>query len=355
MGDSGGTLWSMRTKARQPWWSYLADDELLQLRLKDLNISIEGTWLQGSMKALNSELKRRGLVQAHAWISDEWFSPDTTPGIAIPFYLAHPRLARLERKMFKDVEGGTSRQCMQILRHEAGHIVQHAYALHRRRKWQETFGRSSTPYPESYRPNPNSRNFVHHLPRWYAQSHPDEDFAETFAVWLTPRSNWRRKYAEWPGALAKLEYVDALMTEIAGMKAGLTRRMEVDPVGRLNRTLADHYEQKLAWYTVDGEVDTRYDKDLQRIFSNDPRHAHRPTASSFLRANRTTIREAAWRVSGAYQLALDNRIDQLISRARTLKLRAYGREHELRRAMVRLLNNKVAHQLHTSRRQWFAV
>lgn len=159
MGIPAARFWSMRTKARQPWWSYLADDELLQMRLKDLNLSIEGTWLRGSMRALNSELKHRGLVQAHAWISDEWFSPDTTPGIAIPFYLAHPRLARLERKMFKDVEGGTRRQCMQILRHEAGHIVQHAYALHRRRKWQDTFGRSSTAYPESYRPNPELKEF----------------------------------------------------------------------------------------------------------------------------------------------------------------------------------------------------
>ena len=352
MGDSG-TLWSMSTKARQPWWSYLPDDELLQMRLKDLNLTIDGTWLQGCVKMLNGELKRRGLVQAHAWLSDEWFSPDTTPGIAIPFYLAHPRLARLERKMFKDVEGGTQRQCMQILRHEAGHIVQHAYALHRRRKWQEMFGRSSTPYPESYRPNPNSRNFVQHLPRWYAQSHPDEDFAETFAIWLTPRINWRQRYAEWPGALAKLEYVDRLMGEIAGARSGLTRRLEVDPAHRLNRTLAEHYEQKLAWYAVD--TDTRYDRDLQRIFSSDPRHAHRPTASSFIRSNRTRIREAAWRISGAYQLALDNTIDLLASRARALKLRTAGRDYEIRKAMVRLLNNKVAHQLHTSRRQWFAV
>ena len=353
MGDSGGTLWSMSTKSRQPWWSFLPDDELLQMRLKDLNLSIEGTWLQACVKTLNGELKRRGLVQPHAWISDEWFSPDTTPGIAVPFYLAHPRLARLERKMFKDVEGGTQRQAMQILRHEAGHIVQHAYALHRRRKWQETFGRSSTAYPESYRPNPNSRNFVQHLPRWYAQSHPDEDFAETFAIWLSPRINWRQRYAEWPGALAKLEYVDTLMGEIGGTRAGLTRRMEVDPVGRLNRTLAEHYETKLAWYAVD--TDTRYDRDLQRIFSADPRHAHRPTASSFIRGNRTRIREAAWRISGAYQLALDNQIDLLVSRARALKLRAAGREYELRNAMVRLLNNKVVHQLHASRRQWFAV
>jgi hypothetical protein len=129
--------------------------------------------------------------------------------------------------------------------------------------------------------------------------------------------------------------------------------MEVDPVGRLNRTLAEHYEQKLAWYAVD--TDTRYDKDLLRIFSSDPKHTHRPPASQFLRKNRIAIRESAWRISGAYQIALDNTIDQLISRARALKLRAYGREHELRRAMVRLINNKVAHQLHHSRRQWFAV
>ena len=214
MGDSGGTLWSMRTKTRQPWWSYLPDKELLQMRLKDLHVSVEGTWVQTCMKELNGELKRRGLVQAHAWISDEWFNPDTTPGIAVPFYLAHPRLARLERKMFKEVEGGTKRQCMQILRHEAGHIIQHAYALHRRRKWQEMFGRSSSPYPDSYRPNPNSKDFVQHLPRWYAQSHPDEDFAETFAVWLTPRSAWRRHYAGWP-ALAKVEAVDELLAAAA--------------------------------------------------------------------------------------------------------------------------------------------
>lgn len=353
MGDSGGTLWSMRTKSRQPWWSYLPDKELLEMRLKDLHVSIEGTWLQTCMKELNGELKRRGLVQAHAWISDEWFSPDTTPGIAVPFYLAHPRLARLERKLFKEVEGGTKRQCLQILRHEAGHIIQHAYALHRRRRWQDMFGRSSSPYPDSYRPNPNSRDFVQHLPRWYAQSHPDEDFAETFAVWLTPRVSWRKKYAEWPGALEKLEFVDELMHEIAGTKAGLTRRTEVDPVWRLNKTLAEHYDRKLAHYAVD--TDTRYDRDLQRIFSNEPRHARSKPASAFIRKNRVKIRDAAWRVSGAYQFALDHTIDQLINRARALKLRAPGTETELRKAMVRLINNKVAHQLHTSRRQWFAV
>jgi hypothetical protein len=135
--------------------------------------------------------------------------------------------------------------------------------------------------------------------------------------------------------------------------AGLEGHFPRGEVKTINRTLAEHYETKLAWYAVD--TDTRYDRDLQRIFSADPRHAHRPTASSFIRGNRTRFREAAWRISGAYQLALDNTIDLLASRARALKLRSAGREHELRNAMVRLLNNKVVHQLHASRRQWFAV
>src|SRR5215470_14212339 len=177
-------------------WARLPDEELLQLRLKDLKVKIEGTWLQGCLDALQAELEERGLrVRPHAWVSNEWFSPSDTPGIAIPFYLTHPRLIRLERKMIIDVEGGTVPECMRILRHEAGHVMQHAYQLQTRRPWQQLFGPSSRRYPSYYRPNPASRRYVQHLPLWYAQSHPDEDFAETFAVWLAPRSNWRKRYA----------------------------------------------------------------------------------------------------------------------------------------------------------------
>ncbi len=200
-------------------WAALPDDELLGLRLKDLKVAIEGTWLERCLADLHDELDERGIrIRPHAWISDEWFSPDNTPGIAIPFYLAHPRLMRLERRKISTVEGGTVRECMRILRHEAGHVIQHSYRLQRRRRWQDLFGRSSTHYPTNYRPNPGSKNHVQHLRHWYAQSHPDEDFAETFAVWLTPRANWRRRYAGWP-AISKLQYVDELMAEIAGREA----------------------------------------------------------------------------------------------------------------------------------------
>src|SRR5688500_17438270 len=108
-------------------WAKLPDDELLQLRLKDLGVTVGGTWLEGCLDTLCDELEQRGLrIRPHAWISDEWFSPDSSLGIAIPFYLAHPRLMRLERKKIIDVEGGTVSECMRILRHEAGHVVQHA-------------------------------------------------------------------------------------------------------------------------------------------------------------------------------------------------------------------------------------
>src|SRR3954462_10405957 len=241
-------------------WASLPDEELLQLRLKDLKVKVEGTWLEGCLDDLNQELEQRDLrIRPHAWISSEWFSPDDTPGIAIPFYLAHPRLARLERKMIIDVEGGTIRESMRILRHEAGHVVQHAYQLHSRRRWQRLFGPSSKRYPSYYRPKPTSKRYVQHLPLWYAQSHPDEDFAETFAVWLTPRSNWRKRYAGWP-ALKKLEYVDELMAELGRKKPVLTRRREVDPIGRLSRTLAQYYKKKQARYVDSPRTD---DKDLR--------------------------------------------------------------------------------------------
>ena len=166
------------------------------------------------------ELAERGLrIRPHAWISNEWFSPDDTPGIAIPFYLAHPRLMRLERKMIIDVEGGTVPECMRILRHEAGHVVQARLSAAAPAPLAASCSAARRPaIRDYYRPNPASRRYVQHLPLWYAQSHPDEDFAETFAVWLTPRSNWRRRYAGWP-ALKKLEYVDELMAEIAGQQA----------------------------------------------------------------------------------------------------------------------------------------
>jgi hypothetical protein len=335
-------------------WARSSDERLLRLRLKDLNVRLEGTWLEACLHDLYDELDRRGLrVRPHAWIAEEWFSPSDTPGIAIPFYLAHPRLMRLERKMIIDVEGGTVPECMRILRHEAGHVIQHAFQLHRKRRWQELFGRSSTRYPRYYRPNPASKNYVQHLRLWYAQSHPDEDFAETFAVWLAPRSNWRKRYEGWP-ALKKLNYVDELMSELVDQRPVPMRRLRVEPLSQLSHTLAQHYQKKQALYAVDSQK--IYDRDLRKLFSDDPRHRRSPAASAFLRKNRAKIRQMVSKWTGEHQLALDAVFDEIILRCRELKLRAVGSERQLKMDFAVLLTAKTVHSLFSgSRRKWIAL
>ena len=335
-------------------WESLSDEQLLKRRLSSLRVTVEGTWLEDCVNNLHDELGERGIrLRPHAWISSEWFSPDNTPGIAIPFYLAHPRLMKLEKKMILDVEGGTWSECMAILRHEAGHTVQHAYQLHRRRRWQQLFGPSSRRYPRYYRPNPASRRFVQHLRLWYAQSHPDEDFAETFAVWLKPRSSWRTRYAGWP-ALKKLEYVDELMGEIAGKRPLLSGRERVDPLNELRETLGDHYRKKQAMYAFD--TPKTYDRDLYRLFSAEPRHRRSQPASMFIRRNRARIRHLVARWTGENQLTLDAVLDDMIIRCREHNLRAVGSERKLLMNFTVLLTAKTMHALFgPSRRKWIAL
>ena len=324
-------------------WASLPDDRLLQLRLRDLKLKLRGTWLEDCLKSLHEELAEEDIrVRPYGWISSEWFSPENTIGIAFPFYLAHPRLMQLEKKIIFDVEGGTWSECMRILRHEAGHVVQTAYQLHRHRRWQQLFGPSSKRYPRYYRPNPASRNFVQHLRLWYAQSHPDEDFAETFAVWLRPRSNWRTRYAGWP-ALEKLEYVDELMKEIAGQRPLPTRRERVDPLNQLNQTLAEHYSKKQALYAF--ETPKTYDRELSRLFSVDPRHYRSEAASRFIRRHRSRMRELVSKWTGEYQLTVDAILDEMILRCRELDLRAVGSERKLVADFAVLLTAKTAQAL----------
>ncbi len=334
-------------------WASLPEEQLLQLRLRDLKVTVAGTWLEDCLEALRGELAERGIrVRPHAWVSSEWFSPDDTPGIAIPFYLAHPRLMRLEKKMMTDIEGATWSGCMGILRHEAGHAVQHSFQLHRRRRWQQLFGPSSKRYPHYYRPNPASKHYVQHLRLWYAQSHPDEDFAETFAVWLRPRSNWRTRYADWP-ALKKLEYIDELMAEIAGQRPLITDRERIDPLNQLTGTLADYYKKKQALYAA--ETPKAYDRDLQRLFSADPRHHRSEAATSFIRRHRGRLKALVAKGTGGNQLTLDAVLDDMIARCRELGLRAVGPERRLFLDFTVLLTAKTMRALGPSHRRWIAL
>ena len=275
-----------RRTARRHWWAMLPDDELLEVRFCDLRLDLARSPLQREVERLYAELEWRGIAfRPHCWFGEEWFSPDGVPGFALPFFLAHPRLRRLERRMLREVEGGNRNWLMRILRHEAGHALDNAYRLRRRRQWRETFGPASLPYPDSYRPRPGSRRYVQHLGSWYAQSHPTEDFAETFAVWLKPGSRWRHDYQGWP-ALAKLELVDARMAEIAARPPPVRNRARVDPLAQDTRTLRQHYAAVLKRCAAP----TRREEDelLERVFARQP--GVRPLrAATFLRRLRPQL------------------------------------------------------------------
>jgi hypothetical protein len=321
----------------------LTDDELLDLRFCDLNLRIEGTPLEQRIDRLHREMGQKGIrFRPYFWLSDDWFTPDGITGIAIPFYLAHPRLMRLEGRQMLEVEGGTETWCMKILRHEAGHAIDNAYRLRRKKRYRELFGPASQPYPQYYNPKPFSKSYVLHLDMWYAQSHPVEDFAETFAVWLTPRSAWKTQYEGWR-ALKKLDCVDELMADYSADKPPVKTRQHVDPVRSMNQTLRSHYAKKRTHYAVD---DTNiYDQDLKRLFANG--NTIGPSAAAFLRKIRPSLRRAVAHWTGQYLYTIDQILGEMIDRCRVLKLRLDRGEREVERDALIMLTMQTMNYLHS--------
>jgi len=314
------------------------------MRFCDLGLQIEGTWLSRLIERVHGELADRSIwFRPHYWLSTEWFTPDDVPGIAVSFFLSHPRLLRLENKMMLEAEGGTTQSCLQILRHEIGHAIDNAYLLHRRKEWRHHFGRYGKKYPVFYQPKPYSKRFVLHLDNWYGQAHPAEDFAETFAVWLTPNSNWTRRYRGWP-ALKKLQFVDGLMAEIADKKSVLRSRRLVEPLHRLDMTLGEFYERKQEIY---GRVHPEFhDRDLRRLFSEASESNVRAPAAQFLRKFRPELRRLVARWTGEHQYTIDQVLKQMIVRCEELKLHRDRSEERTKTESAILLSVQTMNYLH---------
>jgi hypothetical protein len=301
-----------------PWWAKLDDGALLDLRFSDLHLTLDASPLQPALDRLYRELGRRGFrFRPHVWLSVEWFCPDGVPGFAIPFYLAHPRLAALERRMMHEVEGGNARWLQRILRHETGHALDNAYRLRLRKRWRQVFGPASRPYPVRYAPRTTSRSFVMHLGHWYAQSHPSEDFAETFAVWLAPNSTWRMDYEDWL-ALRKLRYVDELMAEIRDRPPAVRRRTRVEPLETNRGTLREHYAEKLRY--ADRTETRRYDARLRRVFAPQAQNPGRVAAATFLRQVRPELTRLLVRRSRLHPYLIHHVMRMVIRRSRELEL-----------------------------------
>jgi hypothetical protein len=328
-------------------WTTLSDEKLLDIRMSDLGLTIAGTEIESRIAEMNAELDARDLIfRPFYYLSDEWFTPDGVPGIAIPFYLAHPRLAKLELKEMLEVEGGDPESCLRILRHEVGHAIDNAYALRRRPTRRRVFGNPAIEYPEYYTPKPYSKSFVQHLDHWYAQSHPDEDFAETFAVWLDPRSMWATRYAGWP-AQRKLEYMDRLMQELAHVRPRVTSKRQLDPLPRLKKTLREHYRNKREHYGLDHP--DFYESDLRNLFSDAPQYAKHQSAARFVRRLRKEVRSTVASFTDSYQYTIDQLLEKIIERCRELNLRLTESEESTKIDFMVFLTVQTMNYLHSGR------
>lgn len=289
--------------------------EILNRPIRDLGLKIEGSPLQPLIQQLYCELEKKGLLKFHplCYLSDEWGCPSGEPVIGIPFYLANADLGYLE-KQTNDLED--AREIMMYLRHEAGHAFNYAYKLHRTPEWKQLFGPFRRPYHDNYRPIPFSRNFVRHLAGWYAQKHPDEDFAETFAVWLTPRSAWRKRYRGW-GAMAKLRYMNRIARKLGNVDP-VRRRGHTDiTVDEMEATVAEFYQR------VNGEtplIDLALDTDLRDIFDASKRRKTAKPAHEFLHAQRKAVVDKVAYWTGAQRPLIKKLIEVIEKRIEELNL-----------------------------------
>jgi hypothetical protein len=299
--------------------------EILSKPIRELGLKLEGSPVERFVQQLYRELERKGLKKFRpiCYLSDEWGCPSGEPVIGIPFYLADPRLAKLEKDL-NDLED--SRQVMMYLRHEAGHAINYAYGLYKTPEWRRLFGPYRRRYRDDYRPVAFSRSFVRHIEGWYAQKHPDEDFAETFAVWLTPRSGWREKYKDWP-AIEKLQYVARIARQFGNTDPVRQRGRKDITVDEMDTTVAEFYESVLSEQPSPGELSL--DTDLRDIFNVSRRRKEgvRP-AAELLRENRKPLVDKIAYWTGMQRPLAKKLIESIEVRVAELELRADAKQEK---------------------------
>jgi hypothetical protein len=325
---------------------------LLGRKISELGLSIYGSRVERLVDTLYAELQAKGIsFRPTVYLSDQWGCPDGTPLIGVPFYLVDPRLEQIEAEMSAGVENDD--ESMRYMRHECGHALNYAFKLYERADWRAVFGQFSRPYRERYRADPFSRDYVRHILGWYAQKHPDEDFAETFAVWLTPDRDWRREYAGWP-ALGKLEYVECVVREVASVQPTPAVPAEDDlPVEAMRYTVAEHYAASEDRVPIGDE--RQFDTDLRRIFMSAADAPGGEAAQWFIRRH---YREIVSRISywtSESPSVVRSLVDHLARRGEALELHVGGLEAA---TLVELtafgtavvMNHRYAHTLGRPRR-----
>jgi len=315
------------------------------MRICDLGLHIEQSAVIPQIRQLYSELERKHIrLRPHFWFSDEWYCPDGIPGVAIPFFLAHPKLKQLEMDFMLEVEGGDPRWCMKLLRHETGHALLNAYKLTQDRGWRKTFGNPNAAYKDTYLPKPYSKRYVINLPGWYAQSHPHEDWAETFAVWLDPRSDWRQRYQHWP-AVNKLKYIDMLMQQVADRTPHLRNKLTDYPVEKIKMTLRQFYEEKRQRYGLDSPE--FFDVDLRKLFCDKHSLPRGTKASRYLRSVAKPTLHIVEKWTGEYKYRINEVLKDMVKRCDELALHADPDDPDLLPNLIACVTMVVMNKLHS--------
>ena len=287
---------------------------LLSKKISELALKIDGTPVERLVFQLYQELERAGIsIKPKTYLSDGWGCPNRVPVIGIPFYLVDSKLCSLKSQL-TGIEPEDDTEVMMILRHEAGHAFNYAYRLYKSVKWRQLFGRFSLPYKEQFKVIPFSARFVRHVPGWYVQRHPDDDFAETFSVWLTPDSDWRKRYVGTP-ALTKLLYVDKTVGRYVNKQAIVTRGKLDMPVEEMTMTLGAWFRKQKKHRRV--VLHPILNEDLKRLFPA----AEGKLAVDFLRANRQQLIRELHFWTGIERQTLIALVDELLERVRLLELK----------------------------------
>ncbi len=315
------------------------------MRICDLGLQIDQSAIMPQIRQLYNELERKHMrIRPHFWLSDEWYCPDGIPGVAVPFFLAHPKLKQLEMDFMLEVEGGDPRWCMKLLRHETGHALLNAYKLTQDRGWRKTFGNPNAAYKDTYLPKPYSKRYVINLPGWYAQSHPHEDWAETFAVWLDPRSDWSHRYQHWP-ALNKLQYVDNLMQRVAHKRPQLRNKLTEYPIEKIKITLRQFYEEKRQRYGLDSPE--FFDVDLRKLFCEAHSLPRGTRASRYLRSVAKPTLHIVEKWTGEYKYRINEVLKDMVKRCDELGLHANPDDPDLLPNLIACVTMVVMNKLHS--------
>jgi hypothetical protein len=309
--------------------------ETLNTPIHRLDVSIEGSFFAEAIRIGRQDLRRMRISQLepHFYLSTGYGTVAGTSSIALGFYDCNETLRQLnlELRGFQY----TRREIVDLIRHELGHAFAYAYKLYSRKDFRKVFnvkGNYFLTYPMTdryiQRVNPYSRDFVNPSGDHYAQKHPDEDFAETFTVWIQPRSNWEREYRNYPGALRKLRFVDGLIRELRNEPPLIKQSPYLfEPLEEFRITVAQFF--KLRSIRAYRHQATGYiDPDLREQFWSPPpvlangnrRERHFVQAVGFIRRHKRYIGSHVGRWARVDARVVQDFLDKCVYRAGALDL-----------------------------------